>query len=229
MEKGKFIVLEGGEGAGKGMVIEDLKNRFAHWREMGVYQNGAAYNMVFTREPGGTNISEEIRNVLMNKIYGKMSVLTELFLFCSARAQHIDELILPALFSGKNVICDRFEYSTFAYQIFGREYHELKDVFNLLNSVARRTVEPDIVIYLDVEPEIGLERKAKSKDGHCTRFDAEKLEFHNRVRDGFLNQYFAAIKKRSNPAWFLIPTDEMSEEEVKEEAWKIVRKTLEIE
>lgn len=210
-KKGKFIVIEGGEGAGKGVVMADLRQRLADCNDV-----------IFTREPGGTEIAEKIRALLLSKGNEAMLPLTELFLFCGARAQHVNELIKPASESGKNVISDRFDASTIAYQIFGRQRPEYLKTFNQLNGIAKAGIEPDVVVYLDVDPRIGLERKCKSQDGLCSRFDEEKMDFHNRVRAGYLFQYQEAVRNRSNPVWFLIPTTEMKEEEVKDEVWKIV-------
>lgn len=214
MKKGRFIVLEGGEGAGKGMCIDYLKERL----------NGRG-DMIFTREPGGTPIAEKIRELLLSKDNNGMSPLTELFLFCGARAQHVNELIKPALESGKKVISDRFEDSTIAYQLFGRCRGELRDVFNSLNNIAKDGVNPDAVILLDVPVLIGLARKRKSGDGLCTRFDEEKVDFHDMVRAGFLEQYQFA--KESGKSWYIVETTVMTEQEVKEKVLKIVKKILE--
>lgn len=215
MERGKFIVLEGGEGAGKGMCMDYLKEWFAG-RE----------DVIFTREPGGTPIAEKIRSLLLDKSNVEMFPLTELFLFCAARAQHVDELIKPALESGKNIICDRFEDSTVAYQLYGRQRMEYINIFHILNDIVKAGLKPDAIIYLDVKPEVGLERKAQSKDGHCTRFDEEKMGFHKRVRKGFLAQCLKAVKKKNSTAWFLVSTMEMSEGEVKDRVWEIIEKIL---
>lgn len=224
MKRGKFIVIEGGEGAGKGVCMSFLKEQLV-----------CRDDIIFTREPGGTLMAEKIRELVLSKGNEEMLPLTELFLFCGARAQHVNELIKSALESGKNVICDRFEASTFAYQIFGRQRPEYIEVFNQLNNIAKAGLELDAVIYLDVEPEVGLERKAKSKDGHCTRFDEEKLEFHKRVREGFLTQFKQAVDKeiktrkigKKNIRWVLIPTTEMSEKKEKDKVLEIVQEILE--
>lgn len=209
-QKGKFIVIEGGEGAGKGTCIEYLKQNFL-----------GNNSIVFTREPGGTDISEKIRAVLMDKANKSMSVLTELFLFCAARAQHVDELIRPAILSGKHVISDRFDMSTIAYQIFGRERKNMMKTFSLLNDAAKSEMVPDLIIYLDVIPEVGLERKSKSVEGHCTRFDEEKLEFHCRVRDGYLSQLNDANKKNS-PRWVKLEVTDLPEDTIKKTVFEIV-------
>lgn len=215
MKNGKFIVIEGGEGAGKGVVMAFLKQQLA-----------GRDDIVFTREPGGTPIAEKIRGVLMDKENKGISVKTELFLFCAARAQHVDELVRPSLEAGKIVISDRFDISTKSYQIYGRQRPAFQKIFALLNDIAKTGLRPDSVIYLDVEPVVGLERKSKSDEGHCTRFDVENLTFHERVRAGYMDQYREAIKSRSNPAWFLVPTTDMKEEEVKNTVWEIVKKTI---
>ena len=147
-KRGKFIVIEGGEGSGKTSVIDFLKDNF-------IDKN----NFVFTREPGGTIIGEKIRNLLMNKGNKNILPITDLFLFCGARAQHVSELIIPSLKSGKHVVSDRFDASTIAYQLFGRNKMELLNSFLTLNNIAKEEIEPDAVIWLDVSPEIGLERK----------------------------------------------------------------------
>lgn len=217
MKKRKFVAIEGGEGAGKTGAMEFLRQKLAN-RE----------DVIFTREPGGTVAGEEIRGVLMDKKHKEMSALTELFLFCASRAQHIEEVIKPALFSGKNVISDRFDASTIAYQIFGRERKDLTKVFETLNNIAKGGVSPDAIIYLDVEPEVGLKRRQKSAQGRHTRFDKETLDFHKRVRKGFLSQYrsFQTEKSKNHSQWHLVPTTKISEKEVKEKVGNLVRKIL---
>lgn len=223
MKKGRFIVLEGGEGAGKGMCMNFLKQQFS-----------GKEDIIFTREPGGTPMAEKIRELVLSKGNDGILPITELFLFCAARAQHVNELIKSALEAGKHIICDRFEASTMAYQIYGRQKPEYIEAFNQLNKIAKSGLGPDAVIYLDVEPKVGLERKAKSADGRCTRFDEEKLEFHKRVRSGFLAQFDQAVNKEiktrkgaMNMRWIKIQTTNMSERVVKEKVLKIVKKILE--
>lgn len=226
IKRGKFIILEGGEGAGKGSNIDNLKIMLKDRNDI-----------LFTREPGGTPVAEEIRDLLLkkdaeNRKGEKIDALTELFLFCAARAQHIALTIKPMIESGKHVICDRFDLSTAAYQIFGRERHDLEGVFHQLNSIAKDGIDPDLLIYLDVDPEIGLARKSASKDGICTRFDEEKMEFHNRVRQGYMVQFVneAADKgsgvKKTKAKWYLIDTNNQPEDGVKKAVWNIVEKTL---
>jgi dTMP kinase len=208
MRKGKLIALEGCEGSGKTSVLNALK---------GAYEGSPQF--VFTREPGGTAISEEIRGILMAGSSKGMTPLTELLLFCSARAQHCEEIITPALKNGRVVICDRFEASTVAYQLWGRNRFNLLEAFEKINTFAKQGIsKPDITIFLDVDPEVGLQRK--KGQGENTRFDSEKLEFHNKVRQGFMAQYLGS------PTWECIDTTSISEDEVCEKALAIVAKFL---
>lgn len=226
MKRGKFIVIEGGEGSGKTSVMSFLKEKFANRNDL-----------VFTREPGGTGISEKIRNLLMDKNNKDILPITEIFLFCGARAQHVMELISPSLLAGKNVISDRFDASTVAYQLFGRGKVELMADFLKLNAIAKNEIEPNAVIWLDVDPETGLRRKERSEEGKSTRFDEEKLEFHRRVRSGFqsfLKQEWIGSFLNSDDddceyckeVWHRIDTNTMSLGEVKNETFEIVSKIL---
>lgn len=212
--KGKFVVIEGGEGSGKTSVINFLREAFDNCNDI-----------VFTREPGGTNIGEKIRTVLMDKTNNKMTVLTELFLFCGVRAQHISELIIPSLKVGKHVISDRFDASTIAYQLFGRNRFEMLHSFLTLNNIAKQEVEPDAVIWLDVSPEIGLSRKEKSQEGKSTRFDEEKIEFHRRVREGFESCFKKNnIDSPISSVWYRIDTDNISLDNVRKEILNLIEK-----
>jgi len=215
MKTGTFIVIEGGEGSGKSSCIEHLQNKLSKRKDI-----------IFTREPGGTEIGEKIRAVLMDEDNTEMDALTELFLFCGARAQLVMELIRPTLKKGGHIICDRFEASTLAYQIYGRCKGELKSPFEMLNNIAKKGLDPDLVIYLDVEPTVGLRRKEKSEEGACTRFDKEKLGFHEMVREGFLDQYSQAEYGWNN--WRMVETTHMKEKDVHNKVWEIVKEKLEI-
>lgn len=170
MPRGKFIVIEGGEGAGKSSCIDFLKRE-------------PIGDTLFTREPGGTETGEKIRAILMDNS-AKISTLTEIFLFCAARAEHCEKIIRPALRKGLNVISDRFSYSTFAYQIVGMQKEEYRNIFAELNYIATNGLKPDLIIYLNIDPAIGLKRRKEA--GGITRFDERPLAFHQRVRQGFL-------------------------------------------
>ena len=171
MTRGKFIVLEGGEGSGKSVMMDRLKS---------VLPQGT----VFTRDPGGVSLGEEVRRLVLGQDARGIDAAAELLLFLAARAQLITELVAPALQEGKTVICDRFILSTIAYQVYGRqrmEYLQLvKDVFAAMN----RGCIPDAIIFLDVSPEIGLQR-VKMRMQASNRFDEEELPFHERIREGY--------------------------------------------
>lgn len=171
MNRGKFIVFEGGEGSGKSEMISRLQKELPE-------------NTVFTRDPGGTQLGEEIRRIVLSGDSRGIDATSELLLFMAARAQLIDELIAPALDDGKNVICDRFILSTIAYQVYGRHKHEnLQLVKNMFAALGKRAM-PDATIFLDVSPEIGLQR-VHLRLGAANRFDEEAMDFHQRIRKGY--------------------------------------------
>jgi len=181
--KGKYIILEGIDGSGKTGAKEYLELSFA--KELG--------RILFTREPGGTIIGQKIRKVLMHQ---EISPEIELMLFFLDRAVHMQQKVLPAIQSGIHVISDRSYLSTYAYQIAGRQRPELVEIFEelriatLCDARGNLLVKPNVIL-IEVKPEISLARKEKSKDGICTKFDAETLDFHKRVRAGF----YEAIKQ----------------------------------
>lgn len=182
--RGKLIIIEGGEGAGKTSVVAALKRAY-----------GDRKDVIFTREPGGTDIGAQIRGVLLDKKNTAMDAQTELLLFYADRAQHIAEVIDPALAAGVHVICDRADPSTVAYQIYRKQR---KNLYVSLLALAARVwgvrvneLEAgapifDAVILLDVSPEVGVARclKGRGVEG-MNRIDAESQELHARVREGF--------------------------------------------
>lgn len=169
----KFITFEGGEGVGKSTNIEFCKQLLE--------QQG--FEVVVTREPGGTEIAEIIREQLLKKTHSeRMSDITELLLVFAARAQHIESFIKPALERGCWVLCDRFTDSTIAYQGYGRGLG--LELIEQLKAFAQMGVEPDKTFLLDAPIEIGMGR-AEAR-GPADRFEVEKLDFFSRVRDGFL-------------------------------------------
>jgi len=173
--RGKFIVIDGGEGSGKDVHCVHLQKILPK------------DEVFFTREPGGTKIGEAICAVLLDsKHYGKISHSTELMLFEAARAQHVDEVIRPALSRGLHIISNRFDLATLAYQIEGRKLNDQNTLgfFSHVNSFVIGECVPDLYILLDVLPEVGLSRK--KSQGEINRFELEKIEFHTRVREGFL-------------------------------------------
>ena len=168
---GLFITFEGGEGCGKSTQSRLLLKKLEQ-------QN---IPVVLTHEPGGTALGDELRKALKRKRGFPISPQAELFLVAASRAQLVTELIRPALEEGNFVICDRFTYSTLAYQGYGRGL-DLTTV-EMVNNIATENLKPDLIILLDISPDHGLTRRRSSKD----RFELEDLSFHQRVRNGYLN------------------------------------------
>ncbi len=176
----RFITFEGGDGTGKTTQLKALES---HLQSKGC-------SCVSTREPGGTSLGKLIRQVLLE--VGKQAIAspTELFLYLADRAQHVQEVILPAIDGGKIVLCDRYTDSTLAYQGYGRGID--LDLLRQLNQFANRGVKPDLTLLLDCPVELGLSRTAQrqsnagSARGREDRFEREKMEFHEKVRAGFL-------------------------------------------
>ncbi|VTS37564.1 thymidylate kinase [Streptococcus porcinus] len=175
MAKGKLITFEGPDGAGKTSVIEGL---------IPLLENINQTEMVVTREPGGVTIAESIREVILDVRNTAMDPKTELLLYIAARRQHLVEKVLPALNQGQIVLIDRFIDSSVAYQGAGRGLSK-KDI-QWLNNFATDGVKPDLTLYFDVSPEIGLARIAKNKKREINRLDMEKIEMHQQVRKGYL-------------------------------------------
>ena len=166
-----FITFEGGEGSGKTSLIKAV----SAWLDEKGYIN------VSTREPGGSFIAEKIRNILLDVDNKQISYKTEALLFAASRAQHLDEVIIPALKEGKIVLCDRYLDSSLAYQGYAREIGF--DVIEKINHFATEWM-PDHTFYIDVDPKMGLKRAGSR--GNLNRLDLETLEFHEKVRKGYL-------------------------------------------
>lgn len=176
--KGLFITVEGIEGSGKSTIAERLK------RILGK----SGYNVLLTREPGGTRISEKLRDLLLDPSNTDIFPLTELFLYLASRAQIVDELIRPALEERKIVICDRFMDASVAYQGWARGLGE--ELVEQLNMVAVREIVPDITFLLDLPVGVGFERGPVKRDmdgvAERDRLERESLSFHEKVREGYL-------------------------------------------
>ena len=169
MDNGLFITFEGGDGAGKSTQIDLLAD---HLRSRGC-------EVLLTREPGGTKISEKIRGVLLDPENREMAPVTEMMLYAAARAQLVAEVIKPALSEGKVVICDRFLDSSLAYQSYGRD---LGDAVLEVNQYAIDGCMPDVTIYLRVDPQTGRQRiQTRDQD----RIESESERFHDRVHEGY--------------------------------------------
>lgn len=204
---GKFITIEGGEGSGKTTLVESLRASL-----------GEKYpNIVWTRSPGGTKIGKQARDILLSLESAGMSYRAELFLFLADRAQHVDEVIIPNLEKGKIIICDRFFGSTYAYQGYGRRLD--LNYLVMMDNYARDNVSPNLNILLDIDPVVGLERLRKSRTNQ-TRFEEEKIDFLERVRDGFLE-----LAKQDPTHWIVIDASK-SPSEVLDETTKAIKKIL---
>ena len=199
-----FITLEGPEGSGKTTAVETAVKKL---EEMG-------YQIVRTREPGGTPIAEQIRNVILDKENTMMDGRTEALLYAAARRQHLVEKVWPATREGKLVICDRYIDSSLAYQ-GGARGLGIDNIINI-NMFATDNTWPDLTLLFDIEPELGLERIAKNKEREVNRLDLEKLEFHKKVRDTFL------LLAKKQPNRFVIIDASKSQEEVADAALKAI-------
>jgi dTMP kinase len=168
-----FITFEGPEGSGK----TTQARRLAQW----LCAQGR--QVVLTREPGGTPIGDQIRDILHSSRNTAMDALTEILLYSASRAQHAAERIRPALASGEIVVSDRYADSTYAYQGYGRGLD--LPVLRKITEIATGGLQPDLTIYIDITPEEGLRRR-RMCGGEWNRLDAEPLDFHQRVRSGYL-------------------------------------------
>lgn len=168
-----FITFEGGEGTGKTTLIQEIAK---HFRQ--------SYHVVTTREPGGSVITEAIRDIILNPKYQGVTPYTEALLLAASRAQHLDEVILPALRQNAIVLCDRFIDSSLAYQAYARNLG-----FEFVLSINRYAVEnlPNLTFYIDLDPQVGLSRIAH-RDKY-DRLDQEAFDFHTKVREGYLEVY----------------------------------------
>lgn len=172
-DSGIFITLEGGEGAGKTSLMKVLAEKIsAKWPDR---------LLVTTREPGQSSIGREVRNILLNGDH--VEPRAEALLFAADRAQHVHEVIAPALYEDGIVLCDRFVPSSLAYQGIARNLGE-KEV-RALSDFATQELEPDLVFILDLDPEVGLSRKQQQKE--LNNMELEDMSFHKRVRDAFLD------------------------------------------
>ncbi|WFR63686.1 dTMP kinase [Paenibacillus amylolyticus] len=194
--RGKFITLEGGEGSGKTTMIGRIGSYFE--------ERGIPY--VVTREPGGIEIAEKIRSIILDPLHTAMDARTEALLYAAARSQHLAEKVEPALRAGKTVICDRFVDSSLVYQGYARGLG-IENVW-AINRFAIGDLMPDVTLYLDIEPEVGLARIDAHDGREVNRLDLENLEFHRKVREGYF------LLKEQFPERFRVIDASMKQEEV---------------
>ena len=201
---GPFITFEGGEGCGKSTQSRLLLKKLEQ-------QN---VPVVLTHEPGGTTLGNELRKTLKRKGDSSISPQAELFLLAASRAQLVAEVIRPALEEGKVVVCDRFTHSTMVYQGYGRglDFTAIK----MVNNMATKNLNPDLIILLDISPEQGLARKQSLKD----RFELEDLSFHRRVREGYLKMAAA------EPDRWLVIDASLAKGKIAEIIWDRVSRLL---
>jgi dTMP kinase len=174
MTRGKFITIEGVEGAGKSTQLAYIEDAIKQ----------AGIDLVITREPGGTALGEEIRELLLRPRDEGMSERAELLLMFAARAEHLSRVIMPALEHGQWVLCDRFTDATYAYQGGGRGLD--MELIGQLEHLVQGELRPDMTVYLDVSIEVGMQRARQR--GELDRFEQEDMDFFNRVRQTYLDR-----------------------------------------
>lgn len=217
---GKFITFEGPDGAGKTTQLKMAGERLT----------ARGFEVVYTREPGGTAISEQIRRILLDPANREMVDKTEALLYAAARAQHVEQLIEPAVRAGKVVLCDRFTDSTLAYQGFGRGIDQ--KLLRLVNDMAVGGMNPQLTIILDLDPGAGLSRVVE-RQGHDNgaqynggnnngkdRLEQESIDFHRRVRDGFLTL------AKENPGRYKVVDADRDPADVADEVWEAIREVV---
>lgn len=203
-----FITIEGVEGSGKSSSTNDVVNRL---RKEG-------YDIITTREPGGTPIAEKIRDIILDVNNTNLDPRAEALLYAASRRQHLIEKVWPALKQGKIVICDRFIDSSLAYQGGARNLG-IENITNI-NMFATENTWPDLTLLFDIDPELGLDRIRKNQGREVNRLDLEKIEFHKKVRETFLN-----LAKKYHDRYVIIDASR-SQKEVEEEVYNIIKERL---
>lgn len=207
---GYFISVEGGEGSGKSSVIKEVVNK--------LIESGYT-NIISSREPGGIKISNQIREVILDKENTNMDSITEAFLFAASRRQHVVEKILPALNDNAIFICDRYIDSSYVYQGYAGNIG-LERVI-AINEIATDGCIPNLTILFDVDPRVGLERINKDKNREVNRLDLARIEYHDKVREGY--RKVADIYKER----IVVVDASKGFNEVVEDVFNIIKKKLE--
>ena len=206
MKKGLFITLEGIEGAGKSTAVDFIED----------FLTKEGHDVIKTREPGGTVIGEQIREILLKNENYTLTYDTELLLVFSARAQHIQEVILPALSLGKIILCDRFTDASYAYQGGGRGIDASR--INLLEKWVQGDLRPNLTLLFDLDVSIGMQRTKKRSD--TDRFEREEINFFEKIRNTYLE------RAKNEPQRFRIINSASSLENVKEQIVTILKDFL---
>lgn len=204
MKRNLFVTFEGPEGAGKTTVLEKIVEQLQQQE----------FDVLKTREPGGVDIAEKIRDIILNPAHTKMNERTEALLYAAARSQHFYEVVEPAIQKGKLVLCDRFIDSSLAYQGYARGIG--MDEVLTINEFAIGKRFPDLTILFDVEPAIGLARIHAHSEREVNRLDVESLSFHEKVREG----YHEAVKRYPNRIKIVDASNSI--EDVTKEVWDIL-------
>ncbi|EIA1563438.1 dTMP kinase [Vibrio parahaemolyticus] len=207
MNSGCMIVCDGSNGAGKSTVIKSINE----------YLISLGRDVVLTREPGGTEIGEKIREIILSPDTPEMCDTTELMLFAAARAQHVREKIIPSIESGKVVLSDRFDSATVSFQHYARGLP--LSLINTLNDLALDGFKADMTIILDLDPRVGLERVNMRGNG-LDRLEMEELEFLDKARNGYLEQ------ASKDPERFAIVDASQPPEAVLEDVLSIVKRII---
>ena len=208
-KKSILISFEGSEGSGKTTQVS----------RMATLCEDAGYDVIVTREPGGTEIGEEVRHLLMHASAGdNMHPETELLLFAASRAQLVREVILPGLKNGNVILCDRFLDSTTVYQGVGRQISA--EPVHIINTFAVGNLMPDITVVVDVPTEIGLERIRHRVTDLPDRMEKENIEFYRKVREGYL------LLARAMPERFIVTDGTKSRDEIAKNLWNELKERL---
>ena len=208
--QGLFITVEGPDGSGKTTLVQKLGACLADHLKV---------PLTVTREPGGSDIAEKIREVIIDPVNKEMDDRTEALLFAASRRQHIIETIKPALTRGEVVLCDRFVDSSIAYQGAGREIG-VKEVATL-NQFATENLTPDLTLYLDVDAQVGLNRiGSELSNRQKDRLELEKIDFHNRVREAY------HVLLVNNSERMILIDASQSKEKVLEDTWQVLKSKL---
>jgi len=202
MKKGLFIVVDSGEGSGKTTQLNNARDFFGD-------------SLVLTREPGGSPYAEMIRKVILDPMAGQADAKTLFGLFWAARADHLKNTIRPALEAGKIVISDRFDSSTFAYQLVAQGNRDLEPLFWQMREIYLDDLKPDLYVYFDIDPVVGLARKNQQGGEELNHFEARKIDFHNAIRAGY-KEFITLV-----PNAVIIDASQS-----KEKVWKDFKKVL---
>ena len=205
--RGIFITIEGPDGSGKTTALQQVVPRL---------QQEMNRKVVATREPGGSPIAEKIRSLILDPSHTDMDSRTEALLYAASRRQHLIEKVLPVLESGDVIFCDRFVDSSIAYQGYARGIGE--EGIREINQFATEGLEPDVTLYIDVPAVVGIQRiHANLDEREYNRLDQEKLDFHEKVRAGYLQL------AKANPERIVVVDGTMSREEVAESCYHIIK------